>query len=87
MTQRKSPFGLAGHRGQETGCVCCPYVPLPLPGVNLPLPFAWRTMNSVTAALAARGWLWCPAASLQVDCCLVAVESALDASQDGRWTQ
>lgn len=87
MKQRKSPLSRARHRGQETGCASALCVLLPLPGVNLPLPHAWRTLNTVTDAVAARGWPWCPVASLVVDRCHVAVESALDASQAERWTQ
>jgi len=87
MKQRKSPLSQARRQGQETECVSALCVLLPLPGVNLPLPHAWRTMNAVTDAVAVRGWPWCPAVSLLVDRCHVAVESALDASQAGRWAQ
>jgi len=39
MMQRKCPFSLAGRWGQGTGCVYGICLPLPLPGVNLPMPF------------------------------------------------
>lgn len=40
MMQRKSPFSRARLRGQGTGCVSVVFLLLPLPGVNLPAPFA-----------------------------------------------
>lgn len=87
MRRKRSPLCRARRRGREKGCACAAFLPLPLPGVNLPLPFVWRTLNTVTDALAARGWPWCPTASRVVDHCHVVLEAALDAPEGGRFAQ
>lgn len=87
MMKKKSPLRPARHREQNKRCVSALYVLLPLHDVNLPLSCAWRTMNAVTDVVASCGWPWCPAVSLMVDRCALAVESALDGSLDRRWKQ